>query len=210
VDGPGFINIKLKNEVIAQNADEMAKDERLGCGLTENPHKVVLDYGGPNVAKTMHVGHLRSGVIGESVSRIERFVGNEVISDRDHGGSTLFSLIADGSTPRFTTDSDSKKTREIDSYKSYWNKHKAYVLLVDDEYMRYVEFCDENTVKPMEFRSWFESNYSEGDIRLYDGTDDPANDVSKPKSATREYWQQYNAKRRERQRLYQQQRKGTR
>ena len=81
VDGPGFINIKLKNEVIAQNADEMAKDERLGCGLTDNPHKVVLDYGGPNVAKTMHVGHLRSGVIGESVARIERFVGNEVISD---------------------------------------------------------------------------------------------------------------------------------
>ncbi len=81
VDGPGFINLKLKNEVIAQNADKMAEDERLGCGTVENPHKVVLDYGGPNVAKTMHVGHLRSGVIGESVSRIERFVGNEVTSD---------------------------------------------------------------------------------------------------------------------------------
>ena len=81
VDGPGFINLKIKNEVIAQNADRMAEDERLGCGTVENPHKVVLDYGGPNVAKTMHVGHLRSGVIGESVSRIERFVGNEVISD---------------------------------------------------------------------------------------------------------------------------------
>ncbi len=81
VDGPGFINLKLKNEVIAQNADNMAEDERLGCGTVENPHKVVLDYGGPNVAKTMHVGHLRSGVIGESVSRIERFVGNDVTSD---------------------------------------------------------------------------------------------------------------------------------
>lgn len=81
VDGPGFINIKLKNEVIAQNADDMAKDERLGCGVAENPHKVVLDYGGPNVAKTMHVGHLRSGVIGEAIRRIERFVGNEVIGD---------------------------------------------------------------------------------------------------------------------------------
>ena len=81
VDGPGFINIKLKNEVIAQNADDMAKDERLGCGVAENPHKVVLDYGGPNVAKTMHVGHLRSGVIGEAIRRIEIFVGNDVISD---------------------------------------------------------------------------------------------------------------------------------
>ena len=81
VDGPGFINIKLKNAFIANNADAMANDERLGCGLINNPHKVVLDYGGPNVAKTMHVGHLRSGVIGESVSRIERFVGNDVTSD---------------------------------------------------------------------------------------------------------------------------------
>ena len=81
VDGPGFINIKLKNEVIAQNIDKMAEDERLGCGTVENPHKVVLDYGGPNVAKTMHVGHLRSGVIGESVRRIEQFVGNDVIGD---------------------------------------------------------------------------------------------------------------------------------
>lgn len=97
VDGPGFINIKLKNEVIAQNADEMAKDERLGCGLTENPHKVVLDYGGPNVAKTMHVGHLRSGVIGESVSRIERFVGNEVISDVHLGdwGTPMGMILAE-------------------------------------------------------------------------------------------------------------------
>ena len=81
VDGPGFINIKLKNEAIAQNIDKMAEDERLGCGTVENPHKVVLDYGGPNVAKTMHVGHLRSGVIGESVRRIEQFVGNDVIGD---------------------------------------------------------------------------------------------------------------------------------
>ena len=81
IDGPGFINIKLKNEAIASNIDKMASDERLGCGLEEEPHKVVLDYGGPNVAKEMHVGHLRSGVIGETISRIERFVGNEVISD---------------------------------------------------------------------------------------------------------------------------------
>lgn len=142
--------------------------------------------------------------------RQQELDGNEVISDKDHGGATLYSLIADGSTPRFHTDSDSKKTRDVDSYKTYWNKHKAYVVLVDDEYMQYVELCDENKVKPMEFRPWLESNYSESDIRLYDGTDDPANDASKPKSATREYWIQYNAKRREKQRLYQQKKKGTR
>lgn len=81
VDGPGFVNIKLKDEFIAANIDKIAQDERLGCGKTDNPHNIVLDYGGPNVAKNMHVGHLRSGVIGEAVSRIERFVGNNVISD---------------------------------------------------------------------------------------------------------------------------------
>lgn len=81
VDGPGFINIKLKNEFIAANADKMAADERLGCGETDDKHKVVLDYGGPNVAKEMHVGHLRSGVIGEAIRRIEKFIGNQVVAD---------------------------------------------------------------------------------------------------------------------------------
>ncbi len=81
VDGPGFINIKLNDEFIATTMDKMAEDENLGCGKVENPHKVVLDYGGPNAAKEMHVGHLRSGVIGECIQRIEKFVGNEVVSD---------------------------------------------------------------------------------------------------------------------------------
>ena len=110
VDGPGFINIKLKNKFIAANLDKIAADERLGCGMVENPRKVVLDYGGPNVAKEMHVGHLRSGVIGESVSRIERFVGNNVISDVHLGdwgtpmGMILAEIIAsDGNLDKVET-----------------------------------------------------------------------------------------------------------
>ena len=97
VDGPGFINIKLTNEFIAETMDKMAADERLGCGLTENPHKVVLDFGGPNVAKEMHVGHLRSGVIGESIQRIERFAGNKVISDVHLGdwGTPMGMILAE-------------------------------------------------------------------------------------------------------------------
>ncbi len=97
VDGPGFINIKLTDEYIAANADKMAQDARLGCGECENPHRVVLDYGGPNVAKEMHVGHLRSGVIGESMRRIERFVGNEVISDVHLGdwGTPMGMILAE-------------------------------------------------------------------------------------------------------------------
>ncbi len=97
VDGPGFINIKLKNEFIAQNTDKMAADERLGCGEVDDKHKVVLDYGGPNVAKEMHVGHLRSGVIGESIRRIEKFVGNEVIADVHLGdwGTPMGMILAE-------------------------------------------------------------------------------------------------------------------
>ncbi|MBQ4399946.1 MAG: arginine--tRNA ligase [Alphaproteobacteria bacterium] len=97
VDGPGFINIKLKNEFIAANVDKMAGDERLGCGEVADKHKVILDYGGPNVAKEMHVGHLRSGVIGESIRRIEKFVGNEVIADVHLGdwGTPMGMILAE-------------------------------------------------------------------------------------------------------------------
>ena len=97
VDGPGFINIKLTNEFIAANVDKMAADKRLGCGEVPDKHKVVLDYGGPNVAKEMHVGHLRSGVIGESIRRIEKFVGNEVIADVHLGdwGTPMGMILAE-------------------------------------------------------------------------------------------------------------------
>ena len=97
IDGPGFINVKLKDEFIAATLDKMAQDGRLGCGSVEQSRKVVLDYGGPNVAKEMHVGHLRSGVIGEAVSRIEKFVGNVVVSDVHLGdwGTPMGMILAE-------------------------------------------------------------------------------------------------------------------
>lgn len=110
VDGPGFLNITLNDEFIAANMQNMAEDENLGIAKAENPHKVVLDFGGPNVAKAMHVGHLRSGVIGEAVQRIERLVGNEVVSDVHLGdwgtpmGMILSEIIKqDGSLDRAET-----------------------------------------------------------------------------------------------------------
>lgn len=97
IDGPGFINIQLHNEFIAADLNDIAADERLGCGEVETPHKVILDYGGPNVAKEMHVGHLRSGVIGESIRRIEKFVGNDVITDVHLGdwGTPMGMILAE-------------------------------------------------------------------------------------------------------------------
>lgn len=78
---PGFINIILSPAFIAEYMNSMAKDERFGCPEEENKKKIVIDYGGPNVAKPLHVGHLRSAIIGESIKRIARFMGNDVIGD---------------------------------------------------------------------------------------------------------------------------------
>lgn len=97
VDGPGFLNLTLSDAMIAKAMDEMAKDERFGCAKVSEPKTIVLDYGGPNVAKEMHVGHLRSGVIGESVRRIEEFVGNKPVSDVHFGdwGTPIGMILAE-------------------------------------------------------------------------------------------------------------------
>jgi len=78
---PGFLNMKLNEVYLAEYIKEMAKDERMGCEKVENPQTIILDYGGPNVAKPLHVGHLRSAIIGESIKRIGKYVGHHVIGD---------------------------------------------------------------------------------------------------------------------------------
>ena len=78
---PGFINLKLDERFVADYLDEMETDEDLGLNKTDNPKMIVIDYGGPNVAKPLHVGHLRSAIIGESVKRIARKMGHNVLGD---------------------------------------------------------------------------------------------------------------------------------
>ena len=78
---PGFINLKLKPEFVAEYLNEMAADENLGVDKEAEPKTVMIDYGGPNVAKPLHVGHLRSAIIGESIKRIIRYKGNKVTGD---------------------------------------------------------------------------------------------------------------------------------
>ncbi|SCH21987.1 Arginine--tRNA ligase [uncultured Clostridium sp.] len=78
---PGFLNLKLAPAYVQEYLQGMADDERLGCEKTANPKTIVIDYGGPNVAKPLHVGHLRSAIIGESVKRLGRFAGHKVIGD---------------------------------------------------------------------------------------------------------------------------------
>lgn len=78
---PGFINIKICGEFLKNQLQKMAADEKFGCQIEQKPKKIIVDYGGANVAKPLHVGHLRSAVIGESIKRIKRFFGNQVIGD---------------------------------------------------------------------------------------------------------------------------------
>lgn len=78
---PGFINMKVSTEFLAERMNEMSRADKLGCEPEKRPYTIIVDYGGANVAKPLHVGHLRSAVIGESVKRIMRFYGNHVIGD---------------------------------------------------------------------------------------------------------------------------------
>jgi arginyl-tRNA synthetase len=79
---PGFLNLKLNPEYLADYLNHMQKEEgRFGCDKVANPKTIIIDYGGPNVAKPLHVGHLRSAIIGESVKRIGKFMGHHVIGD---------------------------------------------------------------------------------------------------------------------------------
>ena len=78
---PGFLNLKLSGEYLAQFLRQMQTSDRFGVEPDTNARTIVLDYGGPNVAKPLHIGHLRSAIIGESVKRIYRYFGNHVIGD---------------------------------------------------------------------------------------------------------------------------------
>lgn len=78
---PGFLNLTLRPEFVGGYIRDMRADKKYGLEETKNPAKIVIDYGGPNVAKPLHVGHLRSAIIGESVKRIARYMGHNVVGD---------------------------------------------------------------------------------------------------------------------------------
>lgn len=78
---PGFINLKVREEFLAEYLVKMSEDTHFGVETAENPRTIMIDYGGPNVAKPLHVGHLRSAIIGESLKRLGRYMGHKVIGD---------------------------------------------------------------------------------------------------------------------------------
>src|SRR5438132_4321578 len=97
VAGAGFINFTLRADAIAKKAGEVLRDERLGVARTKSTRTIVIDFGSPNVAKPMHVGHIRSTVLGDALARIAQFLGHEVIRDNHIGDwGTQFGMVIYG------------------------------------------------------------------------------------------------------------------
>jgi len=97
VAGAGFINFTLRAQAVAKKAAELLQDERLGVTKTTSTRKIVIDFGSPNVAKPMHVGHIRSTVLGDALARIAQFLGHEVIRDNHIGDwGTQFGMVIYG------------------------------------------------------------------------------------------------------------------
>ncbi len=97
IDGPGFINLTVSNELLEEHTKDLYLDDMQACSKVENAKNVVIDYAGPNVAKPLHVGHLRSSIIGEAIKRIFRFKGENVIADIHLGdwGKPMGLIIAE-------------------------------------------------------------------------------------------------------------------
>jgi len=97
IAGPGFINLKLRDEWLAERISAAQADERLGVSLAVPARTFVVDYSAPNVAKSMHVGHIRSTVIGDAICRTLRFLGHRVVSDNHVGDwGTQFGMVIYG------------------------------------------------------------------------------------------------------------------
>jgi len=94
VAGAGFINFKLRSAAIEKQTMDILQDEQLGVDKTESPRRIVIDFGSPNVAKPMHVGHIRSTVLGDALARVAKFLGHEVIRDNHIGDwGTQFGMV---------------------------------------------------------------------------------------------------------------------
>ncbi len=97
IAGAGFINFTLLPQALAQQAAALLRDDRLGVALAEQRHRIVIDFGSPNVAKPMHVGHIRSTVLGDALARIAKFLGHDVIRDNHIGDwGTQFGMVIYG------------------------------------------------------------------------------------------------------------------
>jgi arginyl-tRNA synthetase len=97
IAGAGFLNFTLRPKAVATKTTELLQDDRLGVPQTTSPRRIVIDFGSPNVAKPMHVGHIRSTLLGDALARIAAFLGHEVIRDNHIGDwGTQFGMVIYG------------------------------------------------------------------------------------------------------------------
>ena len=85
IAGPGFLNFRLRPEWIAARLHDLAGDARCGVPVSDDPRRIIIDFSSPNIAKPMHVGHIRSTILGDALARIARFLGHEVVTDNHLG-----------------------------------------------------------------------------------------------------------------------------
>ena len=141
VAGPGFINIWLNDNWLATQTTAILEDSRVGVGKVEKPQRVVVDYSGPNMAKQMHVGHLRSSIIGDTLATLLEFLGDEVIRQNHIGdwGTQFGMLIAyleelgtDGNTQELKDLEVFYKNAKVrfDESEDFANKARDYVVKI--------------------------------------------------------------------------------
>ena len=120
IAGPGFINVTIRSDALARWTAAMHADERLGVPTAEPKRKVVVDYSGPNVAKEMHVGHLRSTCIGDAIARVIRFLGHDVIGQNHLGDwGTQFGMLI-----QHLTETSGGERREIADLNAFYQDAK--------------------------------------------------------------------------------------
>jgi len=142
IAGPGFINFRVSRSAWSKRMSSLLGDDRLGVELVSPAQTIVVDFSAPNVAKPMHVGHIRSTIIGDSLSRIARFLGHEVITDNHIGDwGTQFGMIIHG-WKTVLNDDDLKADPVAELLRVY---RSVNALCSEDDAVR--EICKQELVK---------------------------------------------------------------
>jgi arginyl-tRNA synthetase len=141
VSGPGFINLTLSDEFVSDRVAAMGADERMGVEVAASPQTMVIDYSGPNVAKEMHVGHLRSTVIGDALARVLGFLGHDVLRENHIGdwGTPFGMLIEHLIDVGGAADAESFSVRDL-------NEFYAQARLLFDGDPKFGERCRQRVV----------------------------------------------------------------